>query len=189
MDPPIVQQAWGCPAFVSDPPSQLVAPPGGGSMDQVLTLGGWGGDGRHCMGRNQIATDVPSQALGFHPQPYATSNLRSNMFRRYADHPVSSSAERSPDADLPLSALDAGWHLPVKEERLQSNLLFCPRPMTTAKFRPIPSTVGDTSHDPLSAFGQASTIGDAPASRRLDIRLQRCVRCRALRKPVTLFIR
>ena len=188
MNPPAVRPAWGCSASVFD---QLAAQPSDDSGNRSLTLRDWSRDESNYKGRSQIATDASSQALlPFNPQPYSTSNLRYSLVRCWrVDYPVSSSAGHFPDADLPLSVVDAGRHFPVNGQSFQQNVLFCPRPMTTADFSPIPSTYGDTSHKPLSDLGQAPTASDARAVQRLETTSRRCIKFRALKKPVILFIR
>jgi len=197
MDQPGSQQAWGCLAPLSNQQNHLVPQHGDDPEDLSLTLTDGCDYQWNDVGCSQIATNVPSQAVPlFNPQPHSNPEPHSGLIRRwYARYPASSSFGQSPDADLPLSAVDAECQFPVNDQSFQQNLLSWPQPKSVAELNSIPNPYGDTNHESLSGFDQALTAGDPLATQRLGEphsntrqKSGRCVRCWALRKPVILFI-
>lgn len=194
MDQPAFQQAWGCSVPLFDQQNHLVAQHDDDPEDLSLTPTDWCDSKWNYMGCSQSAPNVPNLAVPvFNPQPYSNSELHSGLARHLCPgYAASSSFGQPPDADLPLSAVDAQCQFPANDHSFQQNLLPWPQPKSTAELNSIPIR---TNYESSSGFEQALTAGDALATQRLgephsNPRQQsgRCVRCWALRKPVILFI-
>jgi hypothetical protein len=114
------------------------------------------------------AAELPLSAVGagvqFPVEPYTGSD----WFRSAA----SSSFGCPPAIDLFTSAVDAGFQNPASNQSLQQHFLPWPQP--------IPTTELQSSLIPFSGYESLSNFEQAPRQRS-----RRCVRCWALRKPVS----
>ncbi len=218
MDQPAFQQAWNYSVPQSDQQHHLMAQYDNDPEDLSLTFADWCDYGWNYMGCSQIATNVPNQAVPpFNPQPDSNPEPQSGLVRHWcAGYAASSSSGQSPDADLPLSAVDAQCQFPANDHSSQQNILPWPQPEPTAELNSIPIPYGDTNYESSLGFEQALTAGDALTTQRLgephfnprqklwknQMKIQkkktkerqkysdfgRCTRCWALCKPVILFI-
>lgn len=191
------QQTRGWSAPLSDQQNHLVAQPGDGPEDLSLTPTGWCNSEWNSVGCSQNAIDAPSQAVPlFTPQPHSNSKPHPGLIRHwYEGYAASSSFRWSPDADLPLSAVDVERQTPANDRSSQQTLLLCPYPKKTAELNSILIPYGDTHYESTSSLEQALTAGPALATQRFGEphsnprqNSGRCVRCWALRKAVILFI-
>ena len=197
MDQPAFQQAWGCSVPLFDQQNHLVALRGDDPEDSSLTLTDWCDYEWNDIGCSQIAINVPNQTVPlFNSQPRSNPEPHSGLVRYwYTGCAASSSFGRSPNADLPLSAVDTECQFPAYAQSFQQNLWPWPQLELTAELNSIPIPYGNTKYESPSGFDQALTAGDALATERLgeprsNPRKEslRCVKCWALRKPVSLFI-
>jgi hypothetical protein len=178
MGQPGFQQACGCSAPLYDQQNHLVTQHGDDPEGSSLALTDWCAYDWNHVGYNQIATNVPCQAVPL------------------SAYTASSSFGQSPGADLPLSAVDAECQFPANDQSFQQqNLLAWPQPKSTAEPNSILFPYGDTNYEPFLGFEQSLTAGAALTTQRLREphssprqKLGRCIRCWALRKPVFLFI-
>ena len=196
MDQPAFQQAWGYSVPLSDQQNHLVAQHDDDPEDLSLISADWCDYEWNYMGCSQIAPNVPNQAVPlFNPQLYSNPENHSDLAGYWcAGYAASSNFGQSPDADLPLSAVDAQCQFPANDHGFQQNLLPWPQPKSTAEPNPIPIRRGDANYESSSGFEQALTASDALATQHLGEPQSyprknsgRCVRCWAISKPVILF--
>ena len=139
---------------------------------------------------SQSTTNVPSKAVPLlSPQSHSNPEPHSGLIRHwYAGDAASSSFGQSPDADLPLRAVDAERQSPVNDQSFKQNLLPWPQPKSNAELNSILIPYGGTNYEALTTGAALATqrLGEPHSKPRQ--KSGRCVRCWALRKPVILFI-